>query len=72
MTDNKIKKTFANSLDLVRAKLDAHDQWMEKMHWCEEKFGPESLDDTWYWDALESKFIFVDPNDELIFKLVWG
>ena len=72
MTDNKIKKSFANSLDLVRAKIEAHDLWMEKMHWCREKFGHEDSTDRWIWNPLEDKFAFHDPNDELIFRLVWG
>ena len=68
MTDPKI----INALERAIEKLDAHDRWLERRHWCIEKFGPEYKDDRWYWDAIEYKFVFNNPNDELIYKLVWG
>ncbi len=59
------------SVTLVRDKLDAHDHWLERRYWCIEHFGEED-DSTWWWDPLDSKFYFADPNNELIFKLVWA
>ena len=56
MTDPKIRQALLNGLDLVRAKLDAHDLWLEKMEWCREKFGHEDLGGRWIWNPLEDKF----------------
>ena len=60
--------------NLIRDKLDAHDRWLERRYWCVEKFGEEDNEGehNWWWDPLKGKFYFSDPNDELVFRLVWG
>ena len=68
MTDPRTIDALTRAVE----KLAAHERWMERRHWCIEKFGPEYKDDRWYWDAIEYKFIFNDPNDELIYKLEIG